>query len=175
MKKTLLLLTLFAMPFLLSAQYFRSKPLYAGYWGGKTTVKISTVDSTYSLEIKALSKRLKGTRLRMKPVKINNDSYKIVRTADVIHIKDEANQTLLMTSNRQMQVAMSDGKTFRKNRFHRRNFTYLNESGEVVIEARLRDKLFNHVVEISMHEDEPLLLALCVEMLTRLAREQVWL
>ena len=63
MKKTLLLWTLFAIPFLLSAQYFKSKPLYAGYWGGKTTVKISTVDSTYNLEIKALSKRLKNKEL----------------------------------------------------------------------------------------------------------------
>lgn len=175
MKKTLLLWTLFAIPFLLSAQYFKSKPLYAGYWGGKTTVKISTVDSTYNLEIKALSKRLKGTKLRMKPIKINDDSYRIVRTENVIHIKDESDETVLMTSNRQMKVVTADGETFKKNRFHRRNFSYLNENGDVVIEAKLRDNLFNHVVEITMHEDEPLLLALCVEMLTRLAREQIWL
>ncbi len=175
MKKTLLLLTLFTIPFLLAAQYFRSKPLYAGYWGGKTTVKISTVDSSYNLEIKALSKRLKGTKLRMKPIKINGASYRILRTENVIHIKDDSDETVLMTSNRHMQVVLADGKSFTKNRYHRRNFTYLNENGDVVIEARLRDNVFNHVVEISMHEDEPLLLALCLEMLTKLAREQVWL
>lgn len=175
MKKILLLLTLFAIPYLLSAQYFKSKPLNAGYWGGKSIVKISTVDSTYNLEIKALSKRLKGTKFRIKPVQINGDNYRIIRTEGVIHIKDEADETLLMTSNRHMQVVMADGTTYRKNRFHRRNFNYLNDKGEIVIEARLRDHLFNHVVEISMHENNPLLLALCVEMLTKVAREQIWL
>ncbi|MBX2873225.1 MAG: hypothetical protein KTR30_14030 [Saprospiraceae bacterium] len=175
MKKTLLLLALLTIPFLLSAQYFRSKPLTAGYWGSKSTVKISTVDSTYNLEIKALSKRLKGTKFRIKPIKINGDTYRIVRTEDVIHIKNESEETVLMTSNRQMQVVMADGTTFQKDKFRRRNFSYLNESGEVVIEARLRDNVFSHVVEINMYEDEPLLLALCVEMLTRLAREQIWL
>lgn len=175
MKKTLLLLMLFIIPLLLSAQYFKSQPLYAGYWGGKTTLKISTIDSSYNLEIKALSKKLKGTQFRIKPIQINGKNYQIVRTQDVIHIKDESEETVLMTSNHQMQVVMADGETFHKNKSRRRNFSYLNESGEVVIEARLRDNVFNHVVEITMHENEPLLLALCVEMLTRLAREQIWL
>ena len=175
MKKTLLLLMLFAIPFVLSAQYFKSPPLYAGHWGGNTILKISTVDSTYTIKIAALSKRVRGSKFRIKHVKINDDAYQLLRVKEVVHIKDEFDERLLMTSNHHMKVVMADGKTFMKNRYNRRNFTYLDENEEVIIEARLRDHIFHDVIEITMHEEEPLLLALCVEMLSRLARERIWL
>lgn len=64
-----------------------------------------------------------------------------------------------------------DGKSFIKNRYYCRNFIYFNENGDVVIEVRFWDNVFNYVVEISMYEDEFLFLVLCLEMLIKLVWE----
>ena len=175
MKKTLLLVIIAVVPILLQAQFLQSKTLYAGYWGPKTIVKLSTPDSSYQIELLALAKRIKGTSKRIRPIRVNDKTYRLIRTEGVVHIQNEAEEALLMTSNRQMKAVLANGEFFRKNRNNRRHFTYLNQAGKPVIEARLRNNVFNHVIEITLHEDQPLLLALCTAMLVKTAREDIWL
>lgn len=173
MKKTLLLLVIAALGCSLHAQNLKSKALYAGYWGKKTQLEFSTDDQTQKVQMMALGKRIKGTYKRVKPIKINGTTYRIIRTEGVVHIQNEAEETVLMTSNRQMKVTTPQGELYLKDKHNRKRFVYVDQAGSPIIEARLRNNIFNHTIEITMHKDEPLMLALCLEMLTKRAREEV--
>lgn len=57
------------------------------------------VDFSYNLEIKVLSKWFKGIKFWMKLIKINGVFYWIFRIENVIYIKDDFDEIVLMISN----------------------------------------------------------------------------
>lgn len=175
MKKTLLLLLLSTFCLSLSSQNLVTDKMTPGSWNKKDKLSFTTADSKYDIAMTAVGSRLKGTYKKIKPLSINGENYRIIRTEGVIHIEDESGETVLMTSNNQNLVYGLDNESFKKNRPNRRNFTFLDATGKPVIEARLRDKVFGKAFEIKMHQDEPLMLALCIEMLVKQAREEALL
>ena len=174
MKKTLLLLLLSTFCLSLSSQELVTNRLAPGYWNKKDKLSFITSDTKYSIAMTPVGSRVKGTYQRIKPLSINGENYRIIRTEGVIHITDEAGETVLMTSNNQNLVYGIDNESFTKNRPNRRNFAFFDANGEPVIEARLRDRLLGlaSAFEIKMHQDKPLMLALCIEMLVKQAREE---
>ncbi len=174
MKKVLLSTLTVVLPLLLLAQNFSSEALYPKSWDKNTIVEINTTDNSYQVKILALSKDLKGTSKEMKPLQINGETYRILRTDRVINIQNEAGETQLLTSSRMMKVIMPDGRTFRKTNKSNRFFAFVDDEGKVVAEAKLRDNSVSHKIEILMREDQPLLLALCVEMLVKRAAENAY-
>ncbi|NRB49318.1 MAG: hypothetical protein HRU41_16695 [Saprospiraceae bacterium] len=174
MKKVMLLSLTAVLPLLLLAQNFKSESFIPKSWDKNTVVEVSTEDGTSEVKILALSKDLKGTSKDMKPIEVNGEKYRILRTDRVINIQNEAEETLLLTSSRQMKVIMPNGQTFRKTNKSNRVFSFVNEEGKVVAEAKLRDNTISHKIEVQMHEEQPLLLALCVEMLVKRAAEDAY-
>lgn len=174
MKKVLLSSLTAMLPLFLLAQTFKSEALFPKDWDRNTVVEVTHADGNTAVKILALSKDIKGTTKNMKPLKINGQSYRILRTDRVINIQNEAEETLLLTSSRQMKVIMPNGETFRKTNKSNRVFSYVNEAGKVIMEAKLRDNSVSHKIEILMHEDQPLLLALGIEMLVKRAEEDAY-
>lgn len=174
MKKTLLFLLLSTFSLSLSSQDLVTNRMAAGYWNKKDKLSFITKDSKYSIAMTAVGSRIKGTYKRVKPLSINGKNYRIIRTEGVIHIENETGETVLMTSNNQQLVYGVDNESFKKDRPNRRKFTFLDAEGKPVIEARLRDRLLGlgAAFEVKMHQDEPLMLALCLEMLVKQAREE---
>ncbi len=173
MKKTLLLLLVSAFCFTLGGQNLVTNKMAPGYWNKKDKLSFITNDSKYAIAMTAMGSRVKGTYKRIKPLSINGENYRIIRTEGVIHIENDSGETLLMTSNNQNLVYGVDNESFKKVRPNMRNFSFLDAEGNPVIEARLREKLpgFGVAFEVKMHQDKPLMLALCIEMLVKKARD----
>ena len=174
MKKVMLLSLTAVFPLLLLAQTFNSEAFFPKSWDKNTIVEVSTADGTSSVKILALSKDLQGTSKDLKTIEVNGEKYRIIRTDRVINIQNEANENLLLTSSRQMKVILPNGQTFRKTNKSNRIFSFVDEEGKVVAEAKLRDNTISHKIEVIMREDQPLLLALCVEMLVKRAAEDAY-
>lgn len=174
MKKTLLLLLVSTFCISLGGQNLVTNRLAPGYWNKKDKLSFITNDAKYAIAMTAVGSRIKGTYKRIKPLSINGKKFQIIRTEGVVHIKNEAGETVLMTSNDQKLVYGIDNESFTKNRPNKRNFSFLDVEGNPVIEARLKDRLlgFGAAFEIKMHQDNPLMLALCIEMLVKQAREE---
>lgn len=169
------LIPVFILVFAISvfSQGFKSGKIDASQWDTNNvlTLKSESKDSD-EIQIVTKSKKLRRTSKKVKHLKINNQSYRMIESCGSINIVNEQGATILKTNRDRSEVFLKDDQRFTRKRIKGNNgaFEYVNDQQEVIVSGQVK----NGVIEIQNHSAEikEALVALCLEELLQHAYDR---
>jgi len=162
MKKFLSLFLILFVFHLAKAQEYESVILKSSLINSNKLITFNNMDGNEAIQILSKTKRLKKSKLKLKPLRINGEDYTLIRQQGVLNLKDATGNIVAATNNTRSLVFI-DSKSYTKKAafWNTANVSYLDDEGKAVVNIVLKNRRL--LVEYLAPDVDDALLAIALE------------
>jgi len=167
MQKAILLSALMLFGGNLMGQALESQKLKFNTWRKDKVITFASVNEGSIIEMAAKGTKLKKSRPRIKPVRINGQNYQLMSNGRAMRLATIDGETLIKTSRDGSMIFIQDEKFTRHRRGNK--VIYRDTSGNIVVSGFLKNNVAKMDYELS--KERLFLMTICGEELLRRAKE----
>ena len=156
MKNVLLLILVFAVFTPVFSQSLVIDNIRPLQWKKYSTV--TGENDHFEIKLMALAEREKGSKLKVKQLRIDDQKYRLIRSQNAINIQSEDKANVLKTNSNRSKAFLADGTSYtikNKNFLVDGKFEYFDQNDQLVLRVKYNMRHFqSDVITIEIHDNK---------------------